>query len=67
MTEDTLTRKDIARLLDVSVRTVAACEATLGLKPARINVTRKTIRYARRVLRKNEAWFRALEETQQKS
>ena len=64
MSDDALTRKDIARMLDVSVRTVAACEKSLGLEPARINVTRKTIRYARRVLRKNEAWFRAMEEKQ---
>ena len=62
MTDDspTLTRKDIARLLDVSVRTVADSEAALGLTRARINVNRKTIRYAKTVLRE-QAWFRSVE------
>ena len=59
---DTITRKDIARKLDVSVRTVASCEKSLGLSAARIQVNRRTIRYSVRVLRKNEAWFRKLED-----
>jgi len=57
----TLTRKDIARMLDVSVRTVASCEKLLGLDVARINVNRKTIRYSVRVLRANQRWFRAVD------
>jgi Mn-dependent DtxR family transcriptional regulator len=53
------TRKDIAQLMEVSVRTVTNNEKRLGLDSCRRDINPRTIRYdselAKEALRKNRA------------
>lgn len=44
-----LTRKDIARLLEISVKSVHNNEHRLGLDIARVDVNRRYVRYVRTV------------------
>ena len=61
----TVTIGEIALRLGVSTRTVWRARKMLGLDRARISLTPRTIRYSVPLLRQHEAWWRALEITQQ--
>jgi hypothetical protein len=55
-----LGRKDVARLLQVSVVTVARQEGVLRLDEAKIVASQRTVRYSVAVLRRLD-WFKKLE------
>jgi hypothetical protein len=40
-----LTRNDLARMLEISIRAVKSNEVALGIAPARVDMNSRTIRY----------------------
>ena len=57
----TVTIGEIALRLGVSVDTVERCRKKLGIDSARIQLTKRTVRYSVPALREKQAWWRALE------